>query len=53
MEKRGYETQDLTERGKLIDELYKLTTRPKIVQPTFVLNYPVELKPLAKKSVPK
>jgi len=50
MERRGYETEGLTERGKLIDELYKQTTRPKIIQPTFVLNYPVELKPLAKKS---
>ncbi len=50
MEKRGYSTEGVTERGKLIDELFKATTRPKIIQPTFVLNYPIELKPLAKKS---
>lgn len=36
--------------GRLADDLYKATTRPKIIQPTFVLNYPAELKPLAKKA---
>lgn len=36
-------------RGKLIDELYKTTTRPKIIQPTFVIDHPVELSPLAKR----
>ncbi|HOX60423.1 MAG TPA: lysine--tRNA ligase [Candidatus Magasanikbacteria bacterium] len=40
----------ITERGKLIDAIFKQTVRPKIIQPTFVLNYPVELKPLAKKA---
>jgi lysyl-tRNA synthetase class 2 len=51
MKKKGYEIDPaLKERGKVIDELYKQTTRPKLIQPTFVLNYPVELKPLAKKS---
>ncbi len=34
--------------GRLADDLYKATARPKIIQPTFVLNYPAELKPLAK-----
>jgi len=50
MKKQGYDPENITERGKLIDELYKQSTRPKIIQPTFVLNYPIELKPLAKKS---
>lgn len=50
MKKKGYSPEGITERGKLIDELYKQSTRPKIIQPTFVLNYPIELKPLAKKS---
>lgn len=50
MKKKGYSTEGVKERGKLIDELYKQTARIKIIQPTFVLNYPVELKPLAKKS---
>ncbi|MDP3244506.1 MAG: lysine--tRNA ligase [bacterium] len=36
-------------RGKVIDELYKTFVRPKIWQPTFVVNHPVELSPLAKR----
>jgi len=36
-------------RGKLLDELYKATARPKIIQPTFVIDHPVELSPLAKR----
>lgn len=36
-------------RGKLLDELYKETARPKLVQPTFVIDHPVELSPLAKR----
>jgi lysyl-tRNA synthetase, class II len=36
-------------RGKLCDELYKELARPKMVQPTFLIDHPVELSPLAKK----
>jgi len=35
--------------GKLIDELFEVTIQDKLVQPTFVTDYPVELSPLAKK----
>ncbi|OIO19545.1 MAG: lysine--tRNA ligase [Candidatus Magasanikbacteria bacterium CG_4_10_14_0_8_um_filter_32_14] len=51
MKEKSYDHENLTERGKLLDNLYKQSARPKIIQPTFVLNYPIELKPLAKKSV--
>ncbi len=47
---KGYEVEDSAERGKLLDCLYKQSARPKLIQPTFVLEYPVELKPLAKKA---
>jgi len=36
-------------RGKLLDELYKETARPKLIQPTFVVDHPVELSPLSKR----
>lgn len=35
-------------RGKLCDELYKEFARQHLVQPTFIIDHPVELKPLAK-----
>lgn len=36
-------------RGKLIDELLSTYVEPKLIQPTFLLDYPVELSPLAKR----
>ena len=36
-------------RGKLIDELYKETARPKLVNPVFLVDHPLDLSPLAKK----
>ena len=36
-------------RGKLLDELYKKFVRPKLVQPVFLINHPIELSPLSKK----
>ncbi len=36
-------------RGKLIDELLSTFVEPHLIQPTFLLDYPIELSPLAKK----
>jgi len=36
-------------KGKLADELYKKFVRPKMINPTFIINHPIELSPLAKK----
>src|SRR5437870_2145167 len=33
---------------KLVDEVFKTCVEPKLVQPTFVLDYPLALSPLAK-----
>ncbi len=38
-----------TGRGKLIDEIYKVYARPKIINPIFMIDHPVELSPLAKR----
>jgi len=35
-------------RGKLIDELYKETARPKLKNPVFLTDHPLDLSPLAK-----
>ncbi len=36
-------------KGKLIDEIFGETCEAKLIQPTFITNYPVEMSPLAKK----
>ncbi len=37
-------------RGRLIDLIYKKTVRPTLIQPCFLINPPVEVEPLAKRS---
>jgi len=36
-------------KGKLIDEIFGSTSEHKYVQPTFIIDYPVEMSPLTKK----
>ena len=35
--------------GKIIDEIFKEKVEPELIQPTFIIDHPVELSPLAKK----
>ena len=36
-------------KGKLIDELFSALVQPELIQPTFVMDFPVEMSPLCKK----
>lgn len=47
--KYGIEISGIQSRGKLIDELFSAVIEPELVQPSFVIDYPLELSPLAKK----
>lgn len=43
------EIDDSMGKGKLIDEIFGEHCEPKLIQPTYITDYPVEMSPLAKK----
>jgi lysyl-tRNA synthetase class 2 len=49
LKKRGVELDEGASKGKLIDELFSETVEPTLIEPTFVMDYPLEISPLAKK----
>jgi lysyl-tRNA synthetase class 2 len=49
MNSLGLETEARTSRGKLLDKLVSAVVEPLLIQPTFLMDYPVEMSPLAKR----
>ena len=47
----GHHPEPGSSRGKLIDSLFGTHVEPKLIQPTFITDYPVEISPLAKKKI--
>ncbi|MDE7393030.1 MAG: lysine--tRNA ligase, partial [Muribaculaceae bacterium] len=45
----GVETDPSMGKGKLIDEIFGETSEGKYIQPTFIIDYPIEMSPLTKK----
>jgi lysyl-tRNA synthetase class 2 len=41
--------EDCTELGKIISEIFDQKAQPHLINPTFVIDHPVEVSPLAKK----
>ena len=46
--KLGVEVDETMGRGKLIDEIFGETCEGTFIQPTFIIDYPVEMSPLTK-----
>jgi lysyl-tRNA synthetase class 2 len=45
----GIDLSEVESRAKLIDEIFGAAVEPELIQPTFVIDYPLILSPLAKK----
>ena len=52
IKKKGIEIEDIDVlgRGNMIDSLYKKVSREKLIKPTFLINHPIDLSPLARRS---
>jgi len=45
----GVEVDETMGKGKIIDAIFSEKAEPAMIQPTFVMDYPVEMSPLCKK----
>ena len=47
---KGIQVTKQRQTGKILAKLFDVLVEPKLVEPTFVLDYPVEISPLARKN---
>ena len=45
---RGWRADEGNDRGEIINEIFEMFVEPKLIQPTFILDYPIEICPLTK-----
>lgn len=50
MKSKGMDCEGIIGFGELADEIWKRHVRPSVQQPTFVIDYPAAMKPLAKRN---
>jgi lysyl-tRNA synthetase class 2 len=48
-EKLKIDVDEAGGRGKILDEIFSTFVEPKLIQPVFIMDYPLELSPLSKK----
>jgi lysyl-tRNA synthetase class 2 len=49
MKELGMDVDPAKGKGRLIEDLLSTSVEPQLIQPTFLLDYPVEMSPLAKR----
>ncbi len=48
-EKLGVSTSKTEKGAKVVEKLFEVTVEPKLIQPTFIYDFPTEISPLSKK----
>ncbi len=47
---KGIQITKRQRRGKILTKLFEVLVEPKLIEPTFIVNHPVEISPLARRS---